>query len=133
MAKLLCVTAFMALAVAVSAFEAESFASYMNPFLRFQPKTSLPSSRVTVLNTVTQRVDNFDTQNEDTFEQRFLMNGEYFQPGGPLIVFLGGFYRIDADRLDNSAPLYVASELNGYAFYLEHRYYGESIPVAYVY
>lgn len=126
----MCVAAFVALAVAVSAFEPLSFASHMNPFLPFQPKTSLPSSRVTVFNSIIQRVDNFDTQNEDIFEQRFLMNGEHFQPGGPLIVFLGGFYSIDAERFDNSFPLFVASELNGYAFYLEHRYYGASFPVA---
>lgn len=130
MVKLMCVAAFMALAVAVSAFEPLSFASHMNPFVRTMPKSSGASSRVTVETTITQRVDNFDTQNEDTFEQRYLMNGEFFQPGGPLIIMLGGFYGVDADRVDNSMPLFIAAEFKGYNFYLEHRYYGQSFPVA---
>lgn len=129
MVKLLCVAAFLALTVAVSAFEVSS---NLNHFMRILPKESLPTSRAFVSTTITQRVDNFDTQNLDTFEQRYLMNGEFFQPGGPLIVSLGGFFGIDAERMENSLPFYVASELNGYAFYLEHRYYGQSFPVAYV-
>lgn len=132
MVKLLCVAAFLALAVAVSAFEATSFASHMNPFLRVPLTETItgPSSRATVANTILQRVDNFDIQNEATFEQRYLQNGEYFQPGGPLIVLLSGFHGIDAERFDDSFPLFVANELKGYAFYLEHRYYGQSYPVA---
>lgn len=83
-----------------------------------------------VLNTVTQRVDNFNPQNTATFEQRYYMNGEHFQPGGPLFIVLGGEWQISPFRLVNNSIEMIADELDGYMFYLEHRYYGQSFPTA---
>lgn len=56
------------------------------------------------------------------------MNGEFFQPGGPIFLFLGGEWEITPYRLTNSLMADLASELYGYIFYLEHRYYGQSFP-----
>lgn len=90
----------------------------------------MPESRSIVLNRIRQRVDNFNPQNTDTFEQRYLMNGEHFQPGGPLFVVLGGEWQITPLRLQNNSIETIASELFGYVFYLEHRFYGASIPTS---
>lgn len=87
-----------------------------------------PQARSVVLNSIEQRVDNFDPQNTDTFQQRYYMNGEFFQPGGPLLVVLGGEWAIRPNRLEDSMPVTLAREMFGYVFYLEHRYYGESFP-----
>lgn len=135
MVNIICVGAFLAFAVTVGAYQPHSFASHMNPFLTSRvhsEKEKFFSSRSVTLNNVTQRVDNFDPQNEDTFEQRYFMNNEFFQPGGPIILMLGGFYGITDTRLRSSMPLDIARELGGNLVYLEHRYYGESYPVAYV-
>lgn len=56
------------------------------------------------------------------------MNGEFFQPGGPLYVFIGGEWAINPVRLEYSLMREMAMEMDGYMFYLEHRYYGESFP-----
>lgn len=81
-----------------------------------------------VLHTITQRLDNFDPTNEATWEQRFYSNDQFYQPGGPLFVFLAGEWDITPYRMTNSLMADLAEELNGNIFYLEHRYYGESRP-----
>lgn len=80
------------------------------------------------LQTIVQRVDNFDSSNNATWEQRFFMNDEFFTPGSPLFVFLGGEWIITPYRLTNSLMYDMADDLNAAIFYLEHRYYGESRP-----
>lgn len=57
------------------------------------------------------------------------MNDEFYTPGSPLFVFLGGEWIITPYRLTNSLMYDMADDLNAAIFYLEHRYYGESRPV----
>lgn len=119
----------LAVAAAVGA-SSSSFPSELNPFLRVQPKDDEIIGSPSV-NTafITQRVDNFDTNNHNTFEQRYLAYGQYHTAGGPLLVLLGGFLPVSEERLVNSLAYGLARELGGCVFYLEHRYYGRSIPV----
>lgn len=42
------------------------------------------------LQNITQRLDNFDPTNDATWEQQFYSNNEFYQPGGPIFVFLAG-------------------------------------------
>lgn len=56
------------------------------------------------------------------------MNGEFFQPGGPVLLLLGSQWEIDENFLLESLVVEVAKQLQGYIFYLEHRFYGESFP-----
>lgn len=56
------------------------------------------------------------------------MNGEHFQPGGPIFLILGGEWEISPWLLQNSLVTELATENKGYVFYLEHRFYGKSIP-----
>lgn len=58
------------------------------------------------------------------------MNGQFFQPGGPLYVFLGGEWPITPYRLLSSLMVDSARDMDGYMFYLEHRFYGQSFPTA---
>lgn len=90
--------------------------------------TNVAVPLTTVLDTIEQRVDNFDPQNLATYQQRFYMNGENYIAGGPLFVFLGGEWEITPWRLSESLMLDMAREHGGYMFYLEHRYYGGSHP-----
>lgn len=60
------------------------------------------------------------------------MNGEHFQPGGPVIVVLGGDNEITPWRLFDMIPGALAKVHKGYLFYLEHRFYGKSMPTKYV-
>jgi len=76
----------------------------------------------------TQRLDNFDPTSDATFEQKYLMTAEHFQPGGCTFLFLSGEWSITDYRLENSLMAEMAADLNCYIFYLEHRYYGESRP-----
>ncbi|KAG4068454.1 hypothetical protein HA402_004794 [Bradysia odoriphaga] len=93
-----------------------------------EPKSHEPVPSNVQLNNITQRLDNFDPLNEATWEQRFYSNNEFYQPGGPIFVFLAGEWEITPYRLTNSLMADIASELNGNIFYLEHRYYGQSRP-----
>lgn len=80
------------------------------------------------LQTIIQRLDNFDPTNLAVWEQRFFMNDEFYTPGSPMFVFLGGEWIITPYRLTNSLMYDMADDLNASIFYLEHRYYGESRP-----
>lgn len=81
------------------------------------------------LQDIVQRLDNFDPSNTDIWGQRFFMNDEFYQPGGPFFVFLGGEWAITEYRLTNSLMYDMSDDLNAAIFYLEHRYYGGSRPV----
>lgn len=55
-----------------------------------EPKSYQPVPSSIQLNNITQRLDNFDLSNDATWEQRFYSNNEFYQPGGPIFVFLAG-------------------------------------------
>lgn len=66
-----------------------------------------------------------------TYAQRYFEIADFYKPGGPILILVGG----ETNRFsDEGFELYIflivdiARSLNGYAFVLEHRYYGESIP-----
>lgn len=62
--------------------------------------------------------------------QRYFKYDEYFKTGGPIFIFIGGWWDISANK-DNTAGTLVndmAKESNGLLIYTEHRFYGKSIP-----
>lgn len=62
------------------------------------------------------------------FPQRYFTISDSYQKGSPIFVLLGGQQNIaDYDLIENF-PIDIARNLTGYFLYLEHRYYGESIP-----
>ncbi len=96
------------------------------PF-RDEPIDNPIPNNVTLL-TVTQRVDNFNPTNLDTWQQRYFMNNEFYQPGSPIFLYLGGEWAINDLRMTVSHMYDIARDLNANILHLEHRFYGESRP-----
>lgn len=110
------------------------------------------STRQAATKWIMQYVDNFDPQNPSTWSmvclccincntlmklqdfsfilQRYIENGEHYQPGGPLFIFLGGEWEVNAGTVLQGHFYDMAKELRAYLFYTEHRYYGQSRPTA---
>lgn len=97
-----------------------------------EPKYPLPPTvRANIqLYNITQRVDNFDPQNLDTWQQRYYSNNYYYVPGRPIFLFIGGEWEITDYRMTNSLMYDMAAGLNANVLYLEHRFYGGSRPTA---
>jgi Serine carboxypeptidase S28 len=78
---------------------------------------------------VTQLLDHFNPDYR-TFQMRFYANDNYFQPGGPLFIYVGGEWSISTGWVTGGHMVDMARDLNGYIFYTEHRFYGQSRPTA---
>lgn len=79
----------------------------------------------------TQPLDHFDKSVNKTFGQRFWVNADYYEPGGPVFVLDGG-ETSGEDRLPylkTGILAILANATKGLGIVLEHRYYGGSIPV----
>ena len=61
------------------------------------------------------------------------MNGTFHKPGGPIFLILGGEAAADPIWLLEGAWIQYAQMYNALLVMLEHRYYGESQPLPYVY
>lgn len=92
------------------------------------PKFETPIPLNVSLESIVQRLDNFDPSNLEIWGQRYYVNNAYYTPGSPIFLFLAGEWTITPYRLTNSLMHDIASELNGGLYYLEHRFYGESRP-----
>ncbi|KAF8228544.1 peptidase S28 [Tricholoma matsutake] len=80
-----------------------------------------------------QPLDHFSNSSKHTFHQRYWVNDRHYVPngGGPVIVLDGG-ETSGQDRLpflDTGIVDILAKATRGVGVVLEHRYYGESIPV----
>uniref|UniRef100_A0A1I8JUL4 Prolylcarboxypeptidase n=1 Tax=Anopheles funestus TaxID=62324 RepID=A0A1I8JUL4_ANOFN len=77
------------------------------------------------------RINHFDPQNRDTFEFRYFMNDEYYRPGGPLFIIVGGHHRIDRAIyfMEDGHFRDVAAMQGAFLATNEHRYFGDSSPV----
>uniref|UniRef100_A0A7E4URM6 Serine protease K12H4.7 n=1 Tax=Panagrellus redivivus TaxID=6233 RepID=A0A7E4URM6_PANRE len=77
-----------------------------------------------------QQLDHFDASNNKTWLQRFWYNDQWYKPGGPQFLMIGGEGTgsplwVEGDDL---TWILLAKEVGAAAFYLEHRFYGESQP-----
>lgn len=75
------------------------------------------------------RVDHFDVQNRATFEFNYVSNGEYYRPGGPIFIVVGGNNALNPYFIENGLFHDIARRQGGWLFSNEHRYYGRSSPV----
>lgn len=75
-------------------------------------------------------VDHFNPFDRQTFDARYLINSEHFRPEGPLFIYVSGGFDVYDDFLDYGAMFEIARDHGGHILTLEHRYYGESRPVA---
>ena len=97
--------------------------------LHKEPTPPLPKTRA-IINTkwIEQKLDHFNGSDTRTWNMRYLTNTEIFQPGGPLFLFMGGEWKITPGYISGGLFYDVASEVDAYLVYSEHRYYGESYP-----
>ncbi|XP_001868268.2 thymus-specific serine protease [Culex quinquefasciatus] len=104
---------------------------HREPPIRGDPSKKDSGPRAPVLTKwIMQKVDNFDPQNPSTWSMRYMDNGEYYNPGGPLFIYVGGEWTINEGSLVRGHFHDMARELGAYIFYTEHRYYGLSRPTA---
>lgn len=77
--------------------------------------------------TFTQKLNHFDAGDSRTFQQRYWVNSTYASDyDAPVIYYICGESRCSAG---GGFAIQLAKELHAYAITLEHRYYGDSIPV----
>lgn len=79
---------------------------------------------------IEQRLDNFDPQNEQFWQMRYMENNFFLQDRGPIFIFVGGETEIVQGWLLGGHMRDMARALNGTMFYTEHRYYGKSRPTS---
>ncbi|KAK9693699.1 Serine carboxypeptidase S28 [Popillia japonica] len=85
-------------------------------------------ARAPILNTITQRVDHFNPRDTRTFSMRYYSNDQFYLPGGPIFIMIGGEWDITPGYVQTGLMFDMAAEHNGYMFYTEHRYYGNTHP-----
>ncbi|KAI8983248.1 peptidase S28 [Trametes punicea] len=101
-----------------------------NPLAQSASTVAKRQSTTFPIYTFTQPLDHF-SDTGFTFEQRYWLSDRHYKPGGPVIVFEAGEGPGD-DRvpiLDTGIVDILANATNGLGIILEHRYYGESVPV----
>lgn len=80
---------------------------------------------------IEQPLDHFDPQNSQVWNMRYFELSRHYQPGGPILIYLGGEWPISPVSINQGTLIYDISRLyNGTLFYTEHRYYGKSHPTA---
>lgn len=85
------------------------------------------TSAMVSIKTFAQRVDHWNTTDE-TFEQRYFENRVVYEDGGPIILFVGGNEAAEPQFILGGPLLEVAIEHKAILIYLEHRFFGKSIP-----
>ena len=83
--------------------------------------------------TFNQFVDHFEvTTLKDSerrkFAQRYYSNFDYYKPGGPAFLYVGGEAELRSSSIGRGEIVTLAQRHNGALFGLEHRYYGQSHP-----
>lgn len=60
--------------------------------------------------------------------QRYYVNDEFFKPGGPVFLMIGGEGEATAKWMKKGAWIRYAKQFGALCFQLEHRFYGKSHP-----
>lgn len=60
--------------------------------------------------------------------QRYYVNSDFYEPGGPLFIMVGGEWEIQPYLLEQGHFYDMAQRHEAIMFYTEHRYYGKSWP-----
>ncbi|KAL1401717.1 hypothetical protein pipiens_006413 [Culex pipiens pipiens] len=83
---------------------------------RLSPSVSSagPAKRIVIENFFTTRIDHFNAQNTDEWTLRYLAVTDWYQPGGPILIWLGGYTPIQPYMVDESSLIYdMAREMHG--------------------
>ncbi|KAH7542072.1 hypothetical protein FEM48_Zijuj02G0034600 [Ziziphus jujuba var. spinosa] len=81
----------------------------------------------------TQTLDHFNYRPESytTFQQRYVINSKYwggFKINAPILAYFGAEAPLDGDLTSIGFLTDNALQFNAFLVYIEHRYYGKSIP-----
>jgi pimeloyl-ACP methyl ester carboxylesterase len=72
---------------------------------------------------------NFYSQGDNTFKLKFLTyTANWKEPTGPILFYLGGEGEIEDFYNATGAIFEIAEELSAAVLFVEHRYYGTSLP-----
>ncbi|XP_059621344.1 putative serine protease K12H4.7 [Phlebotomus argentipes] len=121
---------FLPLLLGLSEVLCDSWTDFTS--LRREPPPPAPqTSRKSVIEGwIEQKLDHFNDSNNATYKMRFLANNQFYKPGGPIFIFVGGEWSISPGWVSGGHMYDMAKELNGYLFYTEHRFYGQSHPTS---
>ncbi|XP_015174578.1 PREDICTED: putative serine protease K12H4.7 [Polistes dominula] len=78
----------------------------------------------------TQMLDHFNPTDARIWEQRYFQNSEYYKPGGPMFLLIGGEGTATAKWMVEGQWIEYAKQFGAMCFQLEHRFYGKSHPTA---
>jgi len=77
----------------------------------------------------TQKVDHFSFHNNDTYQQRYLVNdGSWTQDGGPIFFYTGNEGDIEWFAKNTGFMWDIAPQFKAMLVFAEHRFYGVSLP-----
>ncbi|KAK3589951.1 hypothetical protein CHS0354_034973 [Potamilus streckersoni] len=79
-----------------------------------------------------QILDHFNAIDQRRWSQRYFVNGEVYQPGGPIFLMLSGEAEADPAWLQYGAWIEYAKTHHAFLILLEHRFYGKSQPLGWV-
>lgn len=74
------------------------------------------------------RVDHFNPLDRRSFDARYFVNSDHYEPGGPIFIYTSGKFEIYDEYLERGAVFEIAEETRGHLFALEPRFYGQSRP-----
>lgn len=77
---------------------------------------------------IDQFLDHHDINNSQTWKMRYFENFEFYEPGGPIFIVVGGEGEASLAYLEAGHVYDMAKVFNATMFNTEHRYYGESHP-----
>ncbi|XP_056631546.1 lysosomal Pro-X carboxypeptidase-like [Diorhabda carinulata] len=73
-------------------------------------------------------LDHFSATQTKTFRLRYLISSKYHVKGGPVFVYTGNEGNIDTFAQNTGFLFDIAPTFNALLVFIEHRYYGESLP-----
>ncbi|XP_019052915.1 PREDICTED: lysosomal Pro-X carboxypeptidase-like [Nelumbo nucifera] len=94
-------------------------------------QSSIPSDFKTYFYTQTLDHFNYRPESYTTFQQRYAINSKYWgggMSGAPIFVYLGEETSMDTDLSAIGFLTDHAPQFNALIVYIEHRYYGQSVP-----
>lgn len=75
-----------------------------------------------------QKLDHFNPRDNTTWKQRYFVNTEFYKPGSPVFLMIGGEAEASDKWMSAGAWVDYAEKHNALLFQLEHRFYGKSQP-----
>ena len=91
-------------------------------FSKLKIKVAYPEQRYD------QRLDHFDMISPKRWGQRFWVNMDEYEEGGPALIMIGGEGEANPQWLNYGVWYSIAKENRAAMFLLEHRFYGQSWP-----